>query len=125
MFKAQKKQIDTKFYFSEKDDVINTKEGTVSCKTGDAVLTGVKGEQWPIKRDTFEKTYIFNQETGICFKRPEVVMVEKMSKPFSVVVSWSNDPIQGKAGDYRVSNVEGTDSWVVDNEIFNETYVVF
>lgn len=122
MFKAQKKKIDSKFYFAEADGIIQTKEGAVSYKNGDAILTGVKGEQWPIKRDTFEATYVFDVNTGLCFKRPEIVMVEKSDVPFSVNVSWSNDPINGKVGDYRVSNLSGTDTWIVDSDIFNETY---
>jgi len=34
-----------------------TREGDVSFCAGDAILTGVEGEQWPIERPKFDASY--------------------------------------------------------------------
>jgi len=36
---------------------IVTLEGTMRAETGDWIITGVKGEQYPCKPDIFEATY--------------------------------------------------------------------
>jgi len=43
----------------ENDDcyLIPTLEGTMKMQRGDMLITGVKGEIYPCKRDIFEKTY--------------------------------------------------------------------
>ena len=38
--------------------IIETPEGTVTCKKGDYVAKGVMGEFYPIRKDIFKKTYI-------------------------------------------------------------------
>lgn len=52
-----KKPIPVKAYQVEKDTVIKTLEGDLIARKGDWVITGVDGEQWPVKKDIFEKTY--------------------------------------------------------------------
>lgn len=52
-----KKPIPVEAYQVEKDTIINTLEGDLIAKKGDWVITGVDGEQWPVKKDIFEKTY--------------------------------------------------------------------
>lgn len=39
------------------DGVIKTLEGQMSYKAGDYIITGVKGEQYPCRKDIFEETY--------------------------------------------------------------------
>lgn len=36
---------------------VNTMEGTLKVKDHYWIITGVKGERWPIRNDIFEKTY--------------------------------------------------------------------
>jgi len=36
---------------------IETLEGTMVASPGDWIVTGVNGEQYPVKPDIFEKTY--------------------------------------------------------------------
>lgn len=40
-----------------KDFVIDTLEGTMRGHKGDYLCEGEDGEQWPIKKEIFEKTY--------------------------------------------------------------------
>lgn len=121
--KAIKKAIVLGFRFAVGVEVVKTIEGSVTAQAGDAVLTGTKGECWPIPRPKFEATYDFDEAAGNCAKKAIVVDAEEMSAPFEVVVGWSAEPLQGKAGDYRLTYGPG-DYGVVAREIFHETYDV-
>ena len=52
-----KKPIPVKAYQVEQVTIINTLEGKLTAQIGDWVITGVDGEQWPVKKEIFEKTY--------------------------------------------------------------------
>jgi len=39
------------------DFIIKTLEGLMSGKAGDYIITGVEGEQYPVKKEIFETTY--------------------------------------------------------------------
>ncbi len=56
--KAMKKPVLVEFEFAKKDGEIDTIEGKMSYKKGDAIITGVKGERYPCRRDIFDETYI-------------------------------------------------------------------
>lgn len=50
-------------YFNDEDNaVIDTLEGTMSVEDGAYVITGVKGERYPCRRDIFEETYDLVEE---------------------------------------------------------------
>lgn len=55
--KVMKKQIPVKAYQTDKEIRIKTLEGVMTANVGDWVITGVKGEQWPVNREIFEETY--------------------------------------------------------------------
>ena len=40
-----------------RDLTIPTLEGDMNAKAGDYLVTGVKGEQYPVRKDIFEETY--------------------------------------------------------------------
>lgn len=122
-FKAFKKPIPLKFEFAAEEQDVQTLEGKVHCVAGDAIMTGIKNEHWPIPRGSFEKTYDFDPDTGLASKKKIVVCVRQMDEPFKVKVSWSDDLLVGEPGDYLVeygSNDFGT----VKEEIFAATYQV-
>ena len=52
-----KKPVIIDFEFATEDGEIETLEGVVSYKKGDAIITGVKGEKYPCRRDIFDQTY--------------------------------------------------------------------
>lgn len=37
--------------------IVNTIEGQLTAQPGDWIITGVDGEEWPVKKSIFEKTY--------------------------------------------------------------------
>ena len=126
--KVIKKPIHLTYSYIEEDCVIQTLEGPVNAGDGHVLLTGTKGEQWPIPINRFALTYetlSYDKElkTGKCFKMPIEVEAQQMDKPFSVKVSWNEDLLHGNPGDYLVTY--GPDDFgVVAKEIFNETYEV-
>ena len=55
--KVTKKPIPVSVAFAPADGVCGTLEGPVRYRAGDAILTGVQGEHWPIQRDAFLASY--------------------------------------------------------------------
>ena len=55
--KAIKKPIAVDFEFATEDGEIETLEGKMTYQKGDAIITGVKGEKYPCRRDIFDQTY--------------------------------------------------------------------
>ena len=119
-FETAKRPIPLRFRVAPEDETIETKEGPVNAKAGDAVMTGTEGEQWPIPREKFEQTYDI-LEPGSAAKKNIPVFAKEMSEPFQVKVSWSDDLLQGEPGDYLVQYGPG-DYGVVGREIFKKTY---
>ena len=37
--------------------VIHTLEGDMLCRTGDWIVKGIKGEEYPVREDIFKETY--------------------------------------------------------------------
>jgi hypothetical protein len=130
-FKTAKKPIPLDFRYAEEGEVIYTREspapkGVTVPPGGAAVMTGTKGEVWPIplKPDdpakSFGNTYDI-LEPGKAAKKNIPVFAKEMQEPFQVKVSWSADLLQGEAGDFLVQYGPG-DYGVVGAEIFKETY---
>ena len=55
--KARKKPVVVEFEFAKEDGEIKTLEGVLHYKKGDAIITGIKGEKYPCRRDIFDETY--------------------------------------------------------------------
>jgi hypothetical protein len=120
--KVMKKPVVLRWERAIAGTVIETKEGPVAAGGDCVLLTGTKGEQWPMPRSRFEETYNFSP-AGSCFKKPLVVEAVCMSEPFTVLTNWSPDPLTGKPGDWHLTY--GPDDFgIVDADIFLETYDV-
>lgn len=44
-------------YQTDQDMYIDTLEGTMHASPGDYIITGIRGEQWPVKPDIFAESY--------------------------------------------------------------------
>jgi len=126
--RVQKKAIPVTVRFADSDGVCNTKEGNVSFKAGDAILTGVEGEQWPIERPKFDASYeaippTKNGEDGQYCKKPIQVFALQMNEPFYVNVSWSDDHLEGEPGDWLLQYGED-DYGIVSQSIFEKSYEI-
>ena len=118
--KVQKKAIPLQFRIAEQPETIQTLEGPVKAPAGAYIMTGTKGENWPIPADKFKATYnIIDNKTAS--KKAIPVPAKKMDQDFFVTVSWSTDKLQGNPGDWLVQYGPG-DYGVVETSIFDETY---
>ena len=55
--KYRKRPVIITAYQAQEDMVIHTLEGDMKASRGDYIITGVDGEQYPCKKEIFEKTY--------------------------------------------------------------------
>lgn len=92
---------------------------------GDAIVTGTRGEQWPIPRERFEATYVPSAQgrafgtDGLFHKVGDPVPVRRMDEAFRVTVS--RGELVGGPGDYLVQYGPG-DFGIVSADIFADTY---
>jgi len=120
VYNIQKKDIPLQFRIAEQPETIQTLEGPVQAPVGSYIMTGTKGENWPIPADKFEETYdIIDDSTAA--KKPIPVLGKNMKEDFFVTVSWSPDKLKGNPGDWLVQYGPG-DYGVVEAGIFDETY---
>src|SRR3546814_1291431 len=75
--------------FAAANGVLNTREGAVSYREGDAIMTGPSGERWPISRSRFDATYepaTAAEGAGWYCKRPLVVDARQAIKEERVLL---------------------------------------
>ncbi|QBQ99517.1 PGDYG domain-containing protein [Paraburkholderia pallida] len=109
-----------------RDGVMTTLEGPVSYRAGDALITGVRGERWPVDRQRFERTYepvapTLAGQSGRYARLPNEVRARQMANAFSVVTG-SGDTLHGQPGDWLLEYGPG-DWGIVASDIFAQTYV--
>ena len=111
--------------FVERHGVIKTLEGPVKFQVGDYLARGIKGEEWPISSQVFGKKYeqvpgsqVDEQGFGV-YHSTKVARVSQIERAFSV--EGADDKIlHGKPGDYLACDDQSM--WIIDHDIFNETY---
>ncbi len=114
--------------FAMQDGLLQTWEGPVHYHAGDALMTGPKGEQWPISRAHFDVAYqpcagTLAGAEGQYTKRPRVVWARKMDRAFAVEAGTARDALKGGAGDWLLQYGPGAYG-IVAKGIFAETYQV-
>ena len=107
--------------FAAAAGICQTLEGPVSYHVGDAILTGVKGERWPVVRAHFDASYAPAGQGGLYVKRPSVAFALRLKAPMEVIVGWRPDALNAKPGDWLLSYADG-EHGVVRDDIFRETY---
>ncbi|MGO3824794.1 MULTISPECIES: hypothetical protein [Lactococcus] len=63
-YKVKKNPIEVEAYQTKKVLYINTLEGEMKAEVGDWIVTGVHGEQYPVKPDIFKETYTIMKEVN-------------------------------------------------------------
>jgi hypothetical protein len=105
---------------------IQTLEGAVACAAGDAVVTGPKGESWPVPRDAFFRKYmpmpgLVAGEDGQYKKRLAFVEARQLEHEETVALSDGRGVLTGHIGDwclvYGVGNLA-----FIRSDIFAESY---
>lgn len=104
--------------------IIPTLEGPASFKAGDYLGVGVAGELWPVSRQLFESTKLAVTEPDSAGFRDYAtigtIQAAQIRQPFAVRVA-NGSLIQGKADDYLAFS-DSAALWIIDRQIFNQTY---
>lgn len=111
--------------FAKSSGVCETLEGLVPFDEGDAIITGLVGEHWPISREYFLKTYkaispAVQGRDGKYFKKKIIVMVLELQAPTSVKIS-NGAVLSGTPGDWLVQYEPGSFG-IVEKDVFKRTY---
>src|SRR3546814_16373178 len=124
MTRAIKHAVCVQGEFAAANGVLNTREGAVSYREGDAIMTGPSGERWPISRSRFDATYepaTAAEGAGWYCKRPLVVDARQAIKEERVLLRRGEGVLQARPGDWVVTATAGR-QWVVGQDIFAQTY---
>ena len=124
--RVRKRPVPVRIDFATADGTCQTLEGPVRYRRGDAVVTGTRGENWPITRDLALASYepvppTAPGEDGLYLKRPALARALRLRRPLAVPVGWQDDPLQGRPGDWLLRYADGSHG-IVQDAIFRETY---
>jgi hypothetical protein len=121
-----KKPVAVAVEFASAGGTYNTLEGEVHYEAGDALLTGIRGERWPVRRHLFRSSYepvppTRSGQNGRYRKLPAVAHALRLTQFFDIPVSWQRETLHGKPGDWLIRYSDGSFG-IVQDEIFRETY---
>jgi hypothetical protein len=107
---------------------VQTPEGLVHAKPGDAIITGIAGERWRVSRARFEEKYrpvppTQAGEAGVYVSLPNRILAVRMDEPFDVVLADGESRLSGRAGDWLVDYGDGS-LGVVNDAVFAVTYEI-
>lgn len=115
--------------FAAEAQVIDTMEGPVHCAAGDAIVTGIHGERWPVRRARFEEKYravlptVLGQ-AGAYQTVPTRVLALRLDQATRVILPDARSTLAGAPGDWLVQYAPG-DMAIVGADIFPATYELF
>ena len=119
-FVAYKKLTRESYEVADEPGVINTLEGPVRYPTGYYIMTGPKGEQYPISPEKFSELKIDNGD-GTASPRPILKQAKLADHSGSVDTSWGEKLYYNPGEDVIVRHGPG-DYGVVKLDIFKQTY---
>lgn len=101
---------------------IHSLEGDVIGNPTDWLITGVNGEQWPVRDEIFKKKYEKGSKEGYWRKKPiECKCYQlKEKKPWT---TWNGDKMIAEPGDWMIVQPDGSESSIKD-DIFKKTYQI-
>ena len=107
---------------------IQTDEGVVHARPGDAILTGTAGEHWRVSRAHFGEKYrpvppTRDGEDGDYLSIARRILAVQMAHRFQVQLADGASLLHGKDGDWRVDYGDGS-LGIVSQPIFGTTYHV-
>jgi hypothetical protein len=114
--------------FAAEACIVQSPEGAVHARAGDAIVTGTAGEHWRVSRAHFASKYrpvppTVEGEPGRYASLPYEVMAVPMTAPFEVLLADGQSRLRGRAGDWLVDYGDGS-LGVVSPAIFTTTYEV-
>lgn len=124
--RARKRVHTVQVRFVDQACEVETLEGIVHAGAGDAIVTGIFGEPWPVGRDSFGNKYqpvppLEMGAPGNYLSLPIEVVATQMHVPFEVVLADGISQLRGQAGDWLVDYGDGN-LGVVNAAVFDATY---
>jgi len=124
--RVRKHAVPVRVAFAPADGTCDTLEGPVRYRAGDAIVTGGRGENWPVQRELFLQSHtpeapVAPGQDGTYRKKPVTVRALRLTQPAKVPVGWQDDPLHGQPGDWLLDYGDGS-LGVVRDDIFRETY---
>lgn len=126
--KARRRALVFPVMFSTTYQTIETLEGPVQCFPGEAVITGIRGEEWPVGKERFEELYepvppTKRGEDGMYRRLPLDVDAVEITDECSFTLPGKRGTINAQAGDWLVRQPDGG-MGVVAKRVFDETYIL-
>jgi hypothetical protein len=126
--RVAKRRVRVSVAFATSPGTVDTLEGPVAYQTGDAIMTGVAGEHWPVPRTTFFARYeavegVEAGDDGPYESLPErawAVHLDEGDVPLQVVTS-AGAVLQAARDDWIVKRATG-DVHVVNGDLFWSLY---
>jgi hypothetical protein len=119
-FETYKLPAKEKFEVARSDGTIETLEGPVRYKAGSYIMTGPKGEQYPITPERFRELKDDNGD-GTASPKKILKLAKLADHNGTVNTSWGEPLHYSTGNDYIVKH--GTNDYgVVKKDIFNQTY---
>jgi hypothetical protein len=125
---ARKLEREIQVRFARAAEKVQTNEGLVQARPGDAILTGINGEHWRVSQERFPDKYRPADRTepntdGAYVSLPNRIFAVPMSTAFEVLLSDGESKLTGKAGDWLVDYGDGS-LGIVSKRVFDLTYEV-
>jgi hypothetical protein len=125
---ARKLEREVTVEFTPVPRLVQTPEGEVLARAGDAILTGVGGEHWRVTRSHFAEKYDPVPPTqagqpGRYRSRRYGVLALAMTEPFAVLLADGLSRLHGRPGDWLVDYGDGS-LGIVAPSIFASTYEI-
>jgi hypothetical protein len=121
-FQTYKRPNPEQYEIAQEDGTIQTLEGPVNYKRGYYILTGPKGEQYPIPPEKFRELKD-DAGNGVCYPKKIVKLAKLADHDGSVATSWGEVLNYTDGNDYIVRHGPN-DYGVVKREIFEKTYAI-
>jgi hypothetical protein len=119
-FKTYKKPAQESYEIADQDGTIETLEGPVNYKKGFYILTGPKGEKYPIPPAKFAELKD-DLGNGVCTPKKIIKLAKLADHDGSVATSWGENLHYTAGNDYIVRH-GANDYGVVKKDIFAQTY---
>jgi PGDYG protein len=125
---ARKLEREVQVRFAREACSVQTNEGLVHAKVGDAILTGINGEHWRVSQARFPDKYrpapsTPSGEDGAYISLPNRVFAVPMTTGFEVLLADGESKLTGRAGDWLVDYGDGS-LGIVSNRVFASTYEI-
>ena len=120
-FEAYKKPNPERYEIAQQPGTVQTLEGTVTYQAGDYIMTGPKGEQYPISPAKFRELKD-DAGDGICYPKKIIKLAKLADHDGSLILKYNGSKLNYTAGeDYIVRHGPG-DYGAVKKDIFAQTY---